>query len=239
MPTDDVAADPRAALHAPTGAAVASGRGLAGGVAGGPDEARPAEVPDDEPVGRPARLAAIVVAVVLLGFLGVLLWGVANRGDDGEDGPSPLDGKLAPALAGPTLDGGRFDLASERGNWVVVNFFATWCVPCIQEHPELQRFSERNAAGNRRVVGVVFGGTNEVEPARRFLAANGGDWPVVIDSGRIAVDYAVPKVPESILVSPTGLVYAKLRGGVTADVLDRLIDDVERAAAPANPGSGG
>ena len=53
---------------------------------------------------------------------------------------------------------------------------------------------------------------------------------MVIDQGRIAVDYAVPKVPESILVSPTGLVYTKLRGGVTADELDGLIDSVERAS---------
>jgi cytochrome c biogenesis protein CcmG/thiol:disulfide interchange protein DsbE len=197
------------------------------------------EAAADEPPRQPARLAAIAVAVVVLGFLGVLLWGVANRGDDTDTGPSPLDGKPAPALAGPTLDGATFDLASQRGNWVVVNFFATWCVPCIQEHPELQRFAERNAATNRRVVGVIFGGESEVEPARRFLAQNGGDWPVVMDNGRIAVDYAVPKVPESILVSPTGLVYRKLRGGVTADELDRLIDQVEEAAAPQPQATGG
>jgi cytochrome c biogenesis protein CcmG/thiol:disulfide interchange protein DsbE len=195
---------------------------------------------EDAPLGHPARVTAIVVALVMLGVFAVFGWKLANRNDDADSGPSPLDGKLAPALSGPTVQGGSFDLASQRGNWVVVNFFATWCVPCLQEHPELQRFAERNAATNRRVVGVVFGGSSEVDPVKRFLAQNGGDWPVVIDQGRIAVDYAVPKVPESILVSPTGLVYTKLRGGVTADELDGLIDSVEQAAgettAPTSPG---
>lgn len=188
------------------------------------------------PRRRPARTAAVATAVVLAGLIGVLLWGVVNKdNDDALSGPSPLDGKVAPPLIGPSLDGSSFDLQSERGNWVVVNFFATWCPPCIQEHPELRTFAERNAAAgrNRRVVGVVFGGGTEADAVRRFLAANGGDWPVVVDNGRIAVDYAVPKVPESVLVSPTGLVYAKLRGGVTADELDGIIDAVEAAAGGA------
>jgi cytochrome c biogenesis protein CcmG/thiol:disulfide interchange protein DsbE len=215
-------------------------RGADSGAATPPGPVSASDDPDDRPPGRPARVTAVVVAVVVIGFIAVLVSGYASRDDDPDSGPSPLDGKVAPALVGPTLDGGTFDLASERGNWVVVNFFATWCVPCLQEHPELQRFAERNAGTNRRVVGVVFGGASEVGPARAFMRDNGGDWPVVIDQGRIAVDYAVPKVPESILVSPTGLVYTKLRGGVTADDLDKLIDEVEQAAGaePTAPAQG-
>jgi hypothetical protein len=77
----------------------------------------------------------------------------------------------------------------------------------------------------------VFGGAGEAASAQRFFAANGGTWPVVVDpTGELAVSYAVAKVPESILVSPTGLVLGKIRAGVTADQLDSIIDDVERQA---------
>jgi hypothetical protein len=89
-------------------------------------------------------------------------------------------------------------------------------------------------------VSVVFGGAAEEDATRRFFADNGGDWPVVVDrSGGLSVDYAVAKVPESILVSPTGLVLGKIRGGVTADELDAIIDDVERRAGAAGGAADG
>ena len=96
----------------------------------------------------------------MLLLVGVLALGL---GDDPEDRASPLDGKPAPALAGRTLVGTRFDLADLRGSWVVVNFFSTTCGPCQVEHPELVEFSERHqGSGDRYVVSVVFNDT----PAR-------------------------------------------------------------------------
>ncbi|MFN0027674.1 MAG: TlpA family protein disulfide reductase [Acidimicrobiales bacterium] len=189
----------------------------------------------------PARKAALAAGVVVVALLGLFIYGVANVGnEDGAFAPSPLDGELAPPLHAPTMDGGRYSLDADRGRWVVVNFFATWCPPCIQEHPELVKFSERHAAdGQRKVVSVVFGGAAETDGVRAFFAANGGDWPVVVDpTGTLSVDYAVPRVPESILVSPTGLVLGKIRGGVTADELDAIIDNVERSAINAAGGTG-
>ncbi len=186
----------------------------------------------------PARKAALAAGLVVVALLALFIYGVANVGnDDAAFGPSPLDGELAPAISGATLDGGRYSLDADRGRWVVVNFFATWCPPCITEHPELIKFSQRHAAdGERAVVSVVFGGAAETEAARDFFDTNGGDWPVVMDpTGTLSVDYAVPRVPESILVSPTGLVLGKIRGGVTADELDAIIDSVERRATAPVP----
>ena len=169
---------------------------------------------------------AVLVAVLTVAFVAVL----ATR-DPAQDRAteSPLVGELAPPLAGELIApadsvGTAFDLDRLRGQWVVVNFFATWCVPCVVEHPELVEFSERHAeVGDASVVSVVF--DDSAEDVTAFFEENGGDWPV-IDGERVILDWAVAAVPESFLVSPDGIVAAKITGGVTADGLDELIGQV-------------
>lgn len=162
------------------------------------------------------------VLVVLAAFIGVL----ATGGDDGGV-RSTLVGLPAPGIAGETIDGGSYDLGDHRGEFVVVNFFATWCVPCIREHPELVEFEQRHReAGDASVVSVVF----DSRPAqvRDFFAENGGEWPVVLDpDGRTSLEYGVARVPESYLLGPDGTVLTKIEGGVTAEVLDDLLEQVQ------------
>lgn len=190
---------------------------------GTPSTTDPAPDPDTPATnGHTVRNVTTVVGVVLVAFLAILVLGFGNR--DKSDAVSPLDGKPAPAIIGQTVDGQRFDLANLRGSWVVVNFFATWCVPCQQEHPELITFDERHrAVGDRLLISVVFSDPSTV--VRNFFAQRGGDWPVVQDDdGSISVAYAVSQVPESIIVDPSGTVVGKIKGGVRANDLDRLID---------------
>jgi cytochrome c biogenesis protein CcmG/thiol:disulfide interchange protein DsbE len=188
---------------------------------------------DDAPAGgrpRTALVAASVVAVLVALFVAVL----ATRAPSTERvSRRPLIGKLAPAVAGTTLDGSAFDLADLRGRWVLVNFYATWCVPCIAEHPELAAFQEGHAdAGDASVVSVLF--DDEPEDARKTFDDLGGDWPVVIDGeGAVGVAYGVARVPESFLVAPDGTVVQRLVGGVTARQLDDLLARYEAAAAGA------
>lgn len=133
---------------------------------------------------------------------------------------TPLAGRPAPPITGASLtDGTRFDLAAERGRWVVVNFFATWCIPCREEHPELVRFAARHP--EIAIVSVVY--SDEADDVRAFFERNGGDWPVLPDpGGRVALDYGVRGVPESFVVDPAGVVRGRIVGGVTTAGLERV-----------------
>ena len=176
--------------------------------AGGGAPARPRS-----PVPAIVAVVAVVVAALVALF--------ATSGGDGEtDTSEQVVADAAPPLVGTTTSGDTFDLADEEGRWALVNFFATWCPPCVAEHPELVEFSRRNAE-TATVVSVAF---DEPAPViEEFFEANGGDWPVVADAGGIPIDWGVVKLPESFLVSPEGQVVAKLEGGVTAQGIEDLI----------------
>ncbi|MEA2717615.1 MAG: cytochrome c biosis protein CcmG, thiol:disulfide interchange protein DsbE [Actinomycetota bacterium] len=136
---------------------------------------------------------------------------------------SPLLGKAAPAAESTTIDGDAVKLSALHGQWVVVNFFATWCVPCRIEHSELEQFhTSHRAAGDASVLGVVFG--DSAQAVKEFRTDEGGDWPMLTDpDGRIALNFGVSGVPESFLVDPDGIVRSRILGGVRAADLDRLL----------------
>jgi cytochrome c biogenesis protein CcmG/thiol:disulfide interchange protein DsbE len=158
------------------------------------------------------RWAALGVGVIMA--LLVVLLVTRETGDD-RPSASPVVGQPAPALAGEPLIGEPFDVGA-NDRWLVVNFFATWCVPCVREHPELRTIAEElGANGEARVVSIAY--DDEPEAVKEFFEDNGGDWTVLdAAGGRTALDWGVSKVPESFLVAPTGIVVERIQGGVEA-----------------------
>ncbi len=135
---------------------------------------------------------------------------------------SSLIGRAAPPLAGTDVMLGR-PVRLRTGRWTVVNFFATWCVPCRKEQPELVRFAATHAGrGDVGVVSVIY--QDDAGAVRAFERTHGGTWPAVADPGGvIASAYEVTAVPRSFVVAPSGVVVASVLGGVKAVRLDRII----------------
>jgi cytochrome c biogenesis protein CcmG/thiol:disulfide interchange protein DsbE len=176
-------------------------------------------------VKSPVRVVALVVAGALVALLAVL-W--TREPDTGVSGSSPLIGRLVPEVVGPTLGGGTFDIDDARGRWVLINFFASWCVPCVEEHPELVEFSRRHP-DDGLVVSVPFGDTEA--NARAFFDEYGGDWPVMADpEAALAVDFAVLRPPETFLIAPNGIVVDRFIGQISADFVDDYIAAVLTSA---------
>ena len=184
---------------------------------------------DDAPVGGPrfAVVAAGAVAVVVLLLVALL----ATRDSSPERATqSSLLGRLAPATAGTTIQGEAIDIDDHRGQWVFVNFFASWCIPCLKENPELEAFDEAHRElGDAVLIGVTF--DNTAREARAFFAEHGGGWPVIDDpDNSIGVAYGIAKVPETWIIAPDGTVVARFARDVTRDELDDALDELKARA---------
>lgn len=176
----------------------------------------------DEPTGGPH--AALVSAAVVAVLVGLIVAVLATRAPATERASqSPLIGRLAPSTEGTTLDGEQVAVDDFRGRWVMVNFFGSWCTPCIEEHPQLLAFDAAHRdAGDAVLISVTF--DDNASDARAFFAERGGDWPVINDpENSIAVAYGVAQVPETFVIAPNGTVVQRFANKVTRAQLDELI----------------
>ena len=183
-----------------------------------------------------ARRVAALLAVVAVAFLTVL---ATRQSAEESKASSPLLGKVAPEVSGPDLGGDTVRLSQLRGRYVLLNFFASWCVPCQREHDDLIRFQDAHRDTNdATVLAVLF--DDEEADARAFFEREGGDWPVLTDAaGRVSLDFGVRGPPESFLISPEGIVLSRIIGEVSSERLEALIAEAERLRADAlDRGSG-
>lgn len=172
---------------------------------------------------RIGPIVAVAIIVLLGGFITVL---AVAAGRSTETADSPLIMKPAPAVVSTTYDGDTFDLSRRRGSWVVLNFFNSTCVPCKREHPELVKFAATQASDagvGAELITIV--NDDDEDAVREFFDENGGGWPIVRDeNSEIAVAFGVAKVPETWIVSPTGVVVERFAGEITAELLGTVIE---------------
>ncbi|HSL69469.1 MAG TPA: redoxin domain-containing protein [Longimicrobiales bacterium] len=158
-------------------------------------------------------------ALLMTAFLG---WGLTR---DPAEIPSPLPGKEAPRFALDRLDGGpKVDLAALRGDIVVLNFWASWCLNCRYEHAVLSQIANRYDGRGVYFFGAVY--NDSPGNATRWIEEMGGQsYPSLIDPGsQAAIDYGLYGVPETFFIGPDGKVAYKHIGPVTEEILVEWID---------------
>ena len=123
-------------------------------------------------------------------------------------------GRTVPSLALTTLDGRKLDLAAYRGRPLLLNFWATWCAPCVREFPLLRRALDQRGSDGLAIVGVLV--NDNPDKARGFVRAHGGTWPVAPDEGGRAVGaLGVFGLPETVFVRPDGTMSSRVLGELT------------------------
>ena len=133
-----------------------------------------------------------------------------------------------PSLQVKALDGQAFDLAAQRGKWAIVNFWATWCGPCLKEMPELSALDAMRE--HIVVVGLAYEDTTE-DALRAFLVKHPVVYPMaLIDVYNPPVDFDTPRgLPFTYLIGPDGAVVKKYTGPVSARMLE---EDIAAAGGP-------
>jgi cytochrome c biogenesis protein CcmG/thiol:disulfide interchange protein DsbE len=155
------------------------------------------------PVNRRVLLVGLTVVAPLVAVL------LLNLGRDPHSIRSPLVGRAAPTFALAPVGGGPVVTSeSLKGRPVVLNFWATWCAPCLQEHETLVR-TAATLRGDVTFLGVVY--EDEEDRVQAFLQRRGSAYPSLLDpEARTAIAYGVAGVPETYFIDAAGMIQAKV-----------------------------
>jgi cytochrome c biogenesis protein CcmG/thiol:disulfide interchange protein DsbE len=171
-------------------------------------------------------LVPVLAAVVALALVGLLGYGLLSRSTDDSIEQAVARGTFppAPSAALPVLGSqATQSVAALRGKVVVLNFWASWCIPCRTEAPILERAHRRlTASGAGTVLGVTY---NDSTPASlRFVAGHGISFPTLRDVGtKLAGRYGTHQVPETFVIDRRGRIVDLFRGQIDQAFIDRAL----------------
>jgi cytochrome c biogenesis protein CcmG/thiol:disulfide interchange protein DsbE len=161
---------------------------------------------------------AFLSFLAVCSVIGLLGFGLLSKGETTIVVGDPVPDKVLPVLGGP----GHGSIADYRGRWVLVNLWASWCIPCRQEAPALDRFARRYSKRGVRVLGINV--QDNSDDALAFLHEYRVDYPQLRSVGddRSAA-FGSTGVPENFLVDPKGTLALIWRGPVDQSFLEQRV----------------
>jgi len=183
---------------------------------------------------------ATIAAAAAAPIIGLFAWGMTR---DPNNIPSPLPGRAAPAFALAVFSPGQAGLARPvgdtvrladlRGKVVVLNFWASWCLACRDEHASLSAVAATYEGQNVQFLGVLYNDVPDKGTAW-IMEMGGQSYPSVDDPGaRVAIDYGLYGVPETFFLDANGRVAFKNTGPVTPGMVRLKVDSLMAAAQAA------
>ena len=135
----------------------------------------------------------------------------------------PLVGGPAPAFELKTVNNKNFDFAELKGQFVVLNFWATWCATCVYEMPEFKKLHQSSSGKNVKIISINF--AEKQTKVEKYIQEKQLSFPVLLDGyGHIAGKYNVKHIPATFLISPDGIVQEKIVGLITQEIIEGKIN---------------
>ncbi len=143
----------------------------------------------------------------------------------------PLVGGPAPQFELQTVEGQTIKLSDLKGKFVVLNFWATWCVPCGKEMPEFQKAHQFSGDKNIKIIGVNLGESKK--KVGKFTQDHHLSFPVLLDGfGNTSQKYKVRSLPVTYLISPDGIIREEIiGGGLTQEIIEAKINQIKNLHA--------
>lgn len=169
--------------------------------------------------------------LVMIGFIVLLAIGLFNRSAVTGLSGFRLINKPAPDFTLPLLDGGEISMAQIEGQPVVINFWASWCAPCVEESPVLEKAWRDSKDDGVMFIGVQIQDTENA--GRRWLDEFDITYPNGLDKkGEITIDYGVIGIPVTFFVNKMGVVERRFVGAVKQQQMSAWIDELVAGVAP-------
>jgi len=164
------------------------------------------------------------VAAALLPILLLAAWGAVLLARPAPGGLAQI-GSAAPAFVLADVDGNPLRLGDLRGRPVIVNFWASWCGPCVAEFPVLAKAAQAHKAEGLAVVGIVY--RDRSEAARGFMRRMGATWPTAMDpADTVAGQFGVIGPPETFFIDRSGVIVGRQIGEISAADMQRGLDQI-------------
>ncbi|WP_253701533.1 TlpA disulfide reductase family protein [Bacillus sp. FJAT-27445] len=183
-------------------------------IKGKAEEAEPAESSNSSPMKK--RMIRLTVLLLVIGMFGYFSYTMANKSD------IPREGDPAPVFELENLDGKMASLSDYKGKVVVLNYFATWCVPCVDEAPELEAFSKEY--GDKYELLIIDRGETR-DRVKKFIEKHDvGSSTYLFDyNSKVSRMYGVLKQPESFVIDKEGVIREYIQGPITKMELYNLV----------------